>query len=185
MKPLKKETKPEVTKALAAYQATLDSTNPAAPYAVAIEGGDIDAGRRIFYNHGAAQCTRCHKAQRERKGGIAGPDLKNVGLLHDRKYLLESLLNPATHIAPGYGTVSLTLKNGNVVAGTLTKQNKKQVTLNIPIDDKKSEKKTFPRDQIVNMTQPMSTMPPMIGVLSKSEARDLVAYLASLKDKKK
>ena len=27
----------------------------------------------------------------------------------------------------------------------------------------------------------MSTMPPMIGILKKSEIRDLVAYLASLK----
>jgi len=31
------------------------------------------------------------------------------------------------------------------------------------------------------LTQPMSTMPPMIAILTKAEARDLVAYLASLK----
>jgi cytochrome c1 len=31
------------------------------------------------------------------------------------------------------------------------------------------------------MTQPVSTMPPMIGILKRSEARDIVAYLASLK----
>jgi quinoprotein glucose dehydrogenase len=173
---------PEIIKALAAYNAKLDPSNPGASFSVAIEGGDINQGRFVFFNHGAAQCTRCHKGQRGRKGGVAGPDLGNVGSLHDRTYLLDSIVNPGAHIAPGYGTVSLTLKDNTIVAGTLSKETKKNVTIT---DLVSGIKKTYPRDQVVAMTLPVSTMPPMTGILKKSEVRDLVAYLASLKSTKK
>ena len=167
---------------MAAYNAELDPTNLSASYAVATEGGDLNQGRFLFYNHGAAQCTRCHKGQRGRKGGVAGPDLWNVGSLHDRTYLLDSIVNPGAHIAPGYGTVSLTLKDSTIVAGTLNKETKKNLTIT---DLASGEKKTYPRAQVSEMTLPISTMPPMAGILKKSEVRDLIAYLASLKDPKK
>ncbi|MFT6179333.1 MAG: quinoprotein glucose dehydrogenase [Paracoccaceae bacterium] len=173
---------PDIVKALAAYNAELDPTNLSASYAVATEGGDLNQGRFLFYNHGAAQCTRCHKGQRGRKGGVAGPDLWNVGSLHDRTYLLDSIVNPGAHIAPGYGTVSLTLKDSTIVAGTLNKETKKNLTIT---DLASGEKKTYPRAQVSEMTLPISTMPPMAGILKKSEVRDLIAYLASLKDPKK
>ena len=168
---------PEIKKALVAYEAGLDSSHPFAAYAVTADGGDINQGRSIFYNHGAAQCTRCHKGQKGRKGGVAGPNLQNVGSLHNRTYLVDSIVNPGAHIAPGYGTVSLTLNNDDIVAGTLTKENAKQVTLK---DLANGESKTYPRSEIKEISQAMSTMPPMIGILKKSEIRDLVAYLASL-----
>ena len=169
---------PEIKKALVAYKAGLDSSNPFAAYAVTADGGDINQGRSVFYNHGAAQCTRCHKGQKGRKGGVAGPNLQNVGSIHNRTYLVDSIVNPGAHIAPGYGTVSLTLNNDDIVAGTLTKENAKQITLK---DLANGESKTYPRSEIKEISQAMSTMPPMIGILKKSEIRDLVAYLASLK----
>ncbi|NNC89631.1 MAG: c-type cytochrome, partial [Akkermansiaceae bacterium] len=173
---------PGIATALAAYEKSLDPADPLAAYAVAIEGGDLDRGRSIFYNHGAAQCTRCHKGQRGRKGGVAGPDLRNVGNLHDRAYLLESLVNPGAHIAPGYGTVSLTLKDGTIVAGNLRKDDEKDVTL---ADLVSAEEKIYARADIAGISQPASTMPPVIGILKKTEMRDVVAYLASLKDARK
>ena len=141
----------------------------------------MNQGRALFYNHGAAQCTRCHKGQRGRKGGVAGPDLWNVGTLHERAYLLEAIVNPAAHIAPGYGTVSLTLKDKTIVAGNLDKEDKRQVTITDLVTAKKT---TYPRAKISEMSLPISTMPPMAGILKKAEVRDLVAYLASLRDPK-
>ena len=170
---------PELEKALAAYEAQLDPADPLSQYAVAVEGGDIAKGRTVFYNHGAAQCTRCHKGQENRlMGGVAGPHLKNVGRLHNRAYLLESLFNPNAQIAPGYGTVAVTLKDGTVIGGTLNKEGEKKITVTDLADGKK---KSFPRSQVTSMTRPMSTMPAMTGILTKAEARDLVAYLSSLK----
>ena len=177
-----KNDEPEVRKALAAYQATIDSSDLLATHAATLEGGDINQGRFVFYNHGAAQCTRCHKGQRGRKGGIAGPDLRNVGSLHDRAYLLESLVKPNAHVAPGYGMVSLTLKDGTVAAGNLHKENKKQVII---ADITSGKKTTYAREKVVEITRPASTMPPMAGILKKSEIRDVIAYLASLRDPKK
>ncbi|MDA7513167.1 c-type cytochrome, partial [Akkermansiaceae bacterium] len=168
--------------ALVAYQAGVDQSNPLTTHAVTLKGGDINQGRFVFYNHGAAQCTRCHKGQRGRKGGIAGPDLWNVGSLHGRDYLLESLVKPNAHIAPGYGMVSVTLKDNTIAAGNLHKEDSKKVII---ADITTGEKTSYAREEIEEMTRPASTMPPMSGILKKSEIRDLIAYLASLKDPKK
>ncbi len=43
---------------------------------------------------------------------------------------------------------------------------------------------TISRDQIATATPPISVMPPMLGILTKPQIRDVVAYLASLKAKK-
>lgn len=173
-----KRKEPAVVKALAAYEATIDPSDPLATHAATLEGGDINLGRFVFYNHGAAQCTRCHKGQKGRKGGIAGPDLWNVGSLHNKDYLLESLVKPNAHIAPGYGMVSVTLKDGTIAAGNLHKENKKHVIIS---DLTSGKKTTYLRSKIAEVTRPISTMPPMTGILKKAEVRDLIAYLASLK----
>lgn len=172
---------PEIIKALADYHSQQDPADPLASFRPALAGGDTARGRSVFYNHGAAQCTRCHFGQKGRKGGIAGPDLWNVGTLHEPSYLLESIVQPAAHIAPGYGTVSLTLKDQTIVVGTLHQENEKDVTITSLTDGKKT---SYPRDEIAAMSQPISTMPPMAGILTKPEIRDLIAYLASLKDPK-
>jgi len=176
-----KRSEPDIVKALAAYQASLDPSDPVAPYQVALEGGDVARGRSVFYNHGAAECSRCHKGQRGRDaGGDAGPDLWNVGSLHDRAYILESVINPAAQIAQGYGIGTITLTDGTTIAGKLAKEDDEQVS----ITDLTSGKiKSYQRSEIRESSKPMSTMPPMGGILSKTEVRDVVAYLASLQDK--
>ncbi len=83
--------------------------------------------------------------------------------------------------APGYGLVTLTLKDGKSLSATFDKEDAQQIRLRLP--DGKLQ--TVPRDQIANATPPMSIMPPMLGLLTKPQIRDVVAYLASLKSKKK
>ena len=78
--------------------------------------------------------------------------------------------------------VSVTLKDGTIAAGNLHKENAKQVII---ADITNGEKNTYLREEIKGITRPASTMPPMIGILKKSEIRDVIAYLASLKDPKK
>jgi quinoprotein glucose dehydrogenase len=63
----------------------------------------------------------------------------------------------------------------------LDKEDAKQVHLRLP--DGKTE--SIARDQIATMSPPISVMPPMLGILTKPQIRDIVAYLVSLGAKKK
>jgi putative heme-binding domain-containing protein len=145
-----------------------------------LEGGDVTRGRDLVTNHLGANCIACHTVE-AKEGSQVGPNLKTIGSTKDRPYLLESLLNPLAVVAPGYGLVSITLKNGKSLSGALDKEDATQIILRSP--DGKTQK--VPRDQIATSTPPISVMPPMLGILTKAEIRDVVAYLASLKAKKK
>ena len=138
----------------------------------------MNQGRGILYNHGAAQCTRCHKADPNRKGGEAGPDLRAAGKTHNAAYLLESLIVPNARIASGFGMVSLTMKDGSLIAGMLSKDGPESITITNLVDGNES---THSRKDIASVSSAMSTMPPMGQILSKQETRDLIAYLQSLK----
>ncbi len=143
-----------------------------------LEGGDVTTGRDIVTNHLGANCIACHTIE-AKEGSQVGPNLKIIGSQKDRKYLLESLLNPIAQIAPGYGLVSIALKDGKSISGALDKEDAAQITLRMP--DGKTQ--SIPRAQIATATPPISVMPPMLGILTKPQIRDVVAYLASLKAK--
>ncbi|HRJ08465.1 MAG TPA: c-type cytochrome [Prosthecobacter sp.] len=140
-----------------------------------IEGGDIKAGREIVNNHIGANCVACHTVE-AKEGSQVGPPLKGIGTLRARAELLESLVNPVAQIAEGYGLVSLTLKDGGSHAGSLVSESDKAVRLRLP----DGALKEIPREIILAQTPPVSVMPPMLGILTPREVRDVVAYLASL-----
>ena len=143
-----------------------------------LEGGDATRGKDIVTNNLGANCIACHTIE-AKEGSQVGPNLKTIGSKKDRKYILESLLNPLAQIAPGFGIVAITTKNGKSLSAILEKEDAKQVTLRLP--DGKTQ--TVPRDQIATITPPMTVMPPMLGILTTPQIRDVVAYLAALKGK--
>src|SRR5947207_1461036 len=75
--------------------------------------GDVAAGREFFFGKG--QCGSCHLVQGE--GSPIGPDLSDIGLALTVDEIREALLNPDARIAPGYGVVSLRLRNGQTLRG--------------------------------------------------------------------
>jgi quinoprotein glucose dehydrogenase len=89
---------------LAAWRAKFASADPLAASLISLEGGDVDRGRRIVTGHVGAQCLRCHALGGG--GGHAGPSLEGVAARHDRRGLLESLVNPNAKLAPGFGPTS-------------------------------------------------------------------------------
>ncbi|MBL9184396.1 MAG: HEAT repeat domain-containing protein [Verrucomicrobiaceae bacterium] len=145
-----------------------------------LEGGDVTRGRDIATNHLGANCIACHTIE-AKEGSQVGPNLKTIGSTKDRKYILESLLNPLATVAPGYGLITLTLKDGKTLSAILDKEDAKQIRLKLP--DGKLQ--TVPLNQIASRTPPVSVMPPMLGILTKTEIRNVVAYLSSLKAKTK
>ena len=46
-------------------------------------------------------------------------------------------------------------------------------------------KRTVPADELAVRTLPVSVMPPMLGILTPAEIRDVVAYLETLRPKDK
>lgn len=170
-----KRPEPEFKASIAEYEAGLDKANPLAPFQVALEGGNADNGRKIF--HGSGNCVQCHKAG-DRPGGEAGPNLNGIGARQNTAYILESMVNPSAKITPGYALIAITMNNGSLVSGMMMKETDTEVVVrNIETKEetvcKKSDIKTLP--------PVMSTMPPMGLILSKSDLRDLVAFLESLK----
>ncbi len=75
------------------------TANP--PFAAALYGGNRRRGLQVFMGSSAGECTRCHPIRGE--DGV-GPSLAGIGSLLDRMQLLESLVDPAARIAPGFGT---------------------------------------------------------------------------------
>ncbi|MGC6465115.1 MAG: PVC-type heme-binding CxxCH protein [Akkermansiaceae bacterium] len=152
---------------------------PAPDFSHTIEGGDASLGEKIFMNHISAQCIRCHKVD-DGKGSDLGPNLKSIGL-KERAHLLESLLEPQKAISDGYGSISLTLKNGDSVAGILGKETKDILEIRDP-EGKKTKVKA---SDIKERSPVISTMPPMGQILKKREIRDVIEYLSTLKKKPK
>ncbi len=169
---------PEVKTALEAFTAAQKaSTDPLAAWLPSLEGGDPVSGGKIFESHPAGQCMRCHAGGHG--GGDAGPNLAGVALRGDRRYLLESLVNPGAKVAMGYGISSVTLKGGKVVAGLVVEDKPDHVDL-----DSSGKVLRVMRKDLQSMTPPVSSMPPMALILSPSELRDAVAWLSGNTDKK-
>lgn len=168
----------EVAKALKAYGKRIDSLDdPLAAWNVSLQGGDAENGKALFTTHPAAECMRCHKVGGGHDlGGATAPDLAGVARRHkDRRSLLESMVLPNKAIAPGFGAVVIELANGASLGGNLVSSTDDHI-------DVESDGKLLRirRPDVKSVTKPTSPMPSMAEILSRSELRDLVAYLATL-----
>ena len=133
-------------------------------------------GRRIFYQHAAAQCVRCHNAGNG--GGEVGPALANIGAERSRESLLISLVDPSAEITNGYGLITLTFADDTSVTGTLVSED--EMFLEIISGD--SEPVKMAKADIKKRVDAPSSMPPMGDMLVKKDLRDLVEFLANLKE---
>ena len=84
---------------------------------------------------------------------------------------------PSARLSPGFGSVTLTLDDGQTVAGILMKETAEKLILKTgdaePLD--------VPVGRIKSRTNLPSSMPTMGDILSKREIRDVIEFLSSLK----
>jgi putative heme-binding domain-containing protein len=159
------------------YEALLDQKAGGEPwkkYVGALAEGNADRGRNIFFQNQTAQCIRCHAY--DDMGGNAGPALDNIGKTLSKQDLLIALVEPSKRLAPGFGTITLTLVAGNKVTGLLLEDKKDSMLVQVG-----SEVKEIAKKEIASTALGASSMPPMGSLLSKREIRDLVSYLSTLK----
>ena len=167
---------PAVAEGVARYRASLRKDDPLAGFREALVGGDAARGRNIFQGRTDVQCLRCHAVKGE--GGNAGPDLAGIGKKQTREYLLESILFPPKHIAQGWETVVVRVKNGDTFAGVLKSEDEKQIVL---LDPEKGELRVD-KALVTGRRGGQTAMPHDIATtLSKHDLRDLVEFLAGLK----
>ncbi|MCA6074902.1 HEAT repeat domain-containing protein [Fulvivirga sedimenti] len=143
-------------------------------FQAALYGGDAGLGRQIFFYNATAQCTRCHVIRGE--GSDVGPKLGGIASKLTREQLLEALIEPSARLAPGFGSVSLTLKDGQKVSGILMEENDTELILKT----NEAEPLHIASERISERTNLPSSMPPMGLLLSQREIRDLLEFLSRL-----
>jgi putative heme-binding domain-containing protein len=88
------------------------------------------------------------------------------------------LIDPSARLAPGFGVVTLTLKDGKTVSGVLQRETKD--SLMIKSGNRQNE--AYAKVQVTKRSNAASSMPDMKNILSKREIRDVVSFLSGLKD---
>ncbi|MGB5500273.1 MAG: heme-binding protein, partial [Maribacter sp.] len=144
-------------------------------YRETLYGGEWWPGRTVFNSNPTAQCVRCHAV--DGAGGKVGPALDNIANVLTREQILESLIEPSTRLAPGYGTITITLKDGQVVTGILEEETKEEIILRTS----DAEPMEIAVSRIEKRENGLSAMPAMGRLISKRELRNLIEYLSSLR----
>ncbi len=145
-------------------------------YKETLYGGRWWQGRNVFANNPTAQCVRCHAVNGT--GGQVGPALDNIANILTREQILESLIEPSKRLAPGYGSITVTLTDGQVVTGVLEEETEDELILRT----NDAEPMEIALSRIKKRENGISAMPPMGRMISRRELRDLMEYLGSLKE---
>jgi len=146
-------------------------------YKETLVGGNARAGYRYFLHNLTGQCVRCHAIQGQ--GGQVGPALDGIADKLTREQLLEALIDPTARLAPGYGNVTLTLNDGQVVTGLLEEETEDELILRTSA----AEPLEVNRSRIAKRENMTSSMPAMGRIMSKRELRDLIEFLSNLKSR--
>jgi len=171
-----KRNDPTLAEKLAAFEARRTPDDPAAAYRECLEGGVAARGRQLFFERSQLSCVRCHRVQGT--GGDVGPDLSKIAIDKPRTYLLEAVVAPNKAIAKNYESVVVLDIEGRTHTGVLKAEDDRKLTLVTA----EGAQVTIAKDRIEARKAGKSPMPEDITkYLTKAELRDLVEFLASLK----
>ena len=142
----------------------------------AMNGGNAENGKKVFVEHAAAACYRCHAV--EGGGGDVGPAMDGIAARLSPDQVLESIVNPNATIAEGFENQLIEMNNGDYFAGIIKSETDSEIVLNSPEDGIL----TLAKAEVKSRARGASGMPEGLpDILSKSELRDLMAYLLNLK----
>ncbi|MFY0256251.1 c-type cytochrome [Chitinophaga sp. 30R24] len=136
---------------------------------------NFDQGRAMF---ATSLCSSCHTIRGE--GGVAGPDLTQLGTRFSTKDILEAIIDPSKTISDQYAATVFSLKNGGSILGRLVSQdNEKYIISQNPFAPQ--EHRELLKKEVAGIkTSTVSVMlPGLINRLNPDELKDLVAYLKS------
>jgi cytochrome c oxidase cbb3-type subunit 3 len=140
--------------------------------------GDVAHGAEIYRGKGG--CTGCHSVSGQ--GSVGGPDLTTIGTARGAAHLREALIDPSASVPEGYLLVTVATKSGSRVTGVRVNED----SFSIQVRDNTGRTHSFWKSDVesVDKQRGKSAMPSYKDTLSEAELTDVVAYLASLKEKK-
>jgi hypothetical protein len=137
---------------------------------------DSEAGRRVFEHPKLAGCFKCHRV--EGRGANVGPDLSLIGRT-ERKWILESILQPSAVVAPHYQAWTIRTADERTLTGLL---------VHTYLDeshyvDEKGNRFVVRATEVESVTAAKNSVMPegLLDGLTDQEIRDLLAYLESRK----
>lgn len=137
---------------------------------------DPEAGRRVFEHSQLAGCYKCHPV--EGRGANIGPDLSRIGRT-ERKWILESLLQPSATVAPHYQAWTIRTTDERTLTGLLVRTYLDESEY----IDEKGNRFTVRATEVESSTAATNSIMPegLLNGLTDQEIRDLLAYLESRK----
>lgn len=131
--------------------------------------GNADAGSAIFWGKGG--CSNCHQIRG--RGGLAGPDLSNLGGTHNTDDMREAISDPDADWNEAYRKVTLVMRNGSTMDAILRNRD----NYSMQVQDSAGKLHLVPINDIKEYTlKRRSPMPK--AKLDKQEMDDLIAYLS-------
>jgi putative heme-binding domain-containing protein len=136
---------------------------------------DFANGRKMF---AATGCFTCHRFGNE--GGMTGPDLTSAGRRYTPRDLLDQIVNPSKEINEQFVPMVVIINDEEMVQGVVVNLSGDSITLNTNAADP-YERRSIDRKTVTSMEpSKVSPMPTgLLGVLTKDEILDVVAYILS------
>jgi cytochrome c oxidase cbb3-type subunit 3 len=145
-------------------------------------GGNAARGATTYQRAG---CAGCHVIGGS--GGVAGPELTDIGIRRSTRYLRESIVDPAAAFPAEGGyqlflVVRAVLRDGRTVTGVRINEDNYSIQLRDVNGFLHSLRKDLLRSLVTDPRT--STMPSFRGRLAVADIEDIVAYLATARNDK-
>ncbi|HRE80948.1 MAG TPA: HEAT repeat domain-containing protein [Opitutaceae bacterium] len=144
-------------------------------YRASLQGGDAQKGRELFHQKVEFLCVRCHRIENEGTS-VVGPDLTGIASRRSREELLRAIVEPSAEIAPGFEFATVILTTGETLTGPVHRESATDLVLGVSQDGTERERTLL--KSAIRERSASSSMPPLASLMTPSELRDLVAYLA-------
>ena len=133
--------------------------------------GDRAAGQQFFLGKG--RCATCHMVSGV--GSVGAPDLSNIAREMTVDQLRDALLQPSARIAPGYGLVKLTLRDGRTLRGFARSRTK----FHIAVQELDGALHPLSLDHVTRIEDERESLMKPVNA-SESELQNVLAYLSGL-----
>lgn len=138
--------------------------------------GNAIRGKALFETN----CAACHVVRGQ--GGVAGPELTEIGARRSPAYLRAALLDPNAATPEGFLVVSVTTAGGQRMRGVRVNED----SFSLQLRDASNRVHSFRKSDLQEVKKEfgVSTMPSYKDTFTAAELDDLIAYLAGLRGEK-